>query len=223
MAGQRFLQSLKYERVQCVFRNKMFITDPKDVVIITSRYPMYFTANWLPMYCETLISDDESLSLFLHSPDIFRNHISITTFDMYAVVERTPVISEINDNEFDFGDITYLPSLNIGLSRSVMQKETMIGFEIVNNNDLVVVQQDASDSDTHSDHSLTEDDHSYDNEDVVNVEGEGHGDQNVNYHSIVIPYLDSTEESAEDFTCMRDSGPVRTAFCDSQKPKVIKS
>ncbi|MCE3216324.1 hypothetical protein HAX54_006133 [Datura stramonium] len=187
---------------------------------------------------------------------------------MYVVVKRSLVIPKINDNEFDFGDTTYLSGLNTGLSRSVIQQETMIGFgrpqndisntgiesnivgqmpcnnydwsmcnyemggpssvaahmgsfdlstnqpaqpcevnfgkdniiqqvscpsqstnrcndaveiltqliEIVNNNDLVVVQQDASDSDTHSDHGLTEDDHSSDDEDVVNVEGEGHGD-----------------------------------------------
>ncbi|MCE3215600.1 hypothetical protein HAX54_002908 [Datura stramonium] len=195
MAGQRFPQSLKYERLQRVFRNKMSIIDPKDVVVITGQYPMYFTANGLPMYGETLISDDESLSLFLRTPDIFRNHISITTLDIYAVVECSPVIPEINDNEFDFGDNTYLPGLNTGLSRSLTE---------IFNNDLVIVQQDASDSDIHSNHGLIEDDHSSDNEDVVNVEGEGHSDQNVNYHSIAIPYLDSTEESAEDFACMRD-------------------
>ncbi|MCD7472606.1 hypothetical protein HAX54_013883 [Datura stramonium] len=211
MAGQRFPQSLKYDRLQCVFRNKMSISDPEDVVVITGRYPMYLTANGLSMCGETLISDDESLSLFLPSSDIFRNHISITTLDMYVVVEHSPAIPEINDNEFDFGDNTYLPGLNTGLSRSVMQQETMLGFgnyemggpssvaahmrsfdlstdqpaqpcevnfgrgniiqqvscpsqstdrcndvveiltqliEIVNNNDLVVVQQDASDSDT---------------------------------------------------------------------------
>ncbi|MCD7454087.1 hypothetical protein HAX54_023449 [Datura stramonium] len=72
-------------------------------------------------------------------------------------------------------------------------------------------------------HGLIEDNHSSDDEDVVNEEGEGHGIQNVNYHSIVILYLDSTEESVEDFACMRDSGPVRAAFWNPQKPKVIKS
>ncbi|MCD9560786.1 hypothetical protein HAX54_019581 [Datura stramonium] len=297
---QRFPQSLKYERLQRVFRNKMSITDPEDVVIIIDRYPMYFIVNGLPIYGETLISDDESLTLFLHSPDIFRNHISITTLDMYAIVERSLVIPKINDNEFDFRNTTYLSGLNTGLSRSVMQQETMIGFgrpqndisntgiesnivgqmpcnnydwsmcnyemggpssvaahmgsfdlstdqpaqpsefnfgrdniiqqvfcpsqstdrcndvvkslpqltEIVNNDNLVVVQQDALDSDTHSNHGLTEDDHSSDDEDVVNVKGEGHDDQNVNYSSIVISYLDSIEENTEDFVCMRDSGPV---------------
>ncbi|MCD7458650.1 hypothetical protein HAX54_038819 [Datura stramonium] len=239
----------------------MSITDPEDVVVITGRNPMYVTANGLPMYGDTLISDNESLSLFLRSPDIFRDHISIMTLDMYVVVERSPVIPEVNDNEFDFGDTTYLCSLNTGLSRSVMQQKIMIGFgrpqndisntgiesnivgqmpcnnydwsmrncemggpssvaahvksfdlsidqpaqpcgvnfgrnniiqqvsypsqstdrcndvveiltqltEIVNNNDLVVVQQDASDSDTHSNHGLIEDYHSSDDEDVVNV------------------------------------------------------
>ncbi|MCD9646764.1 hypothetical protein HAX54_036921 [Datura stramonium] len=72
MAGQRFPQSLKYDRLQCVFRNKMSISDPEDVVVITGRYPI------------------------------------ITTLDMYVVVEHSPAIPEINDNEFDFGDNTYL-------------------------------------------------------------------------------------------------------------------
>ncbi|MCD7463965.1 hypothetical protein HAX54_051836 [Datura stramonium] len=189
------------------------------------------------MYGETLISNDDLLSLFLRSPDIFRNHISITTLDTYAVVERSPVISEINDNDNATKTMIGFGRPQNGISNTGIESTlwvkcltiTMTGIcaivrcndaveiltqlaEIINNNDLVIVQQDISDSDTHSDHCLIEDDHLFDNEDVVNMEGEDHGDQNINYHSIAIPYLVSTEESVEDFARMRDNGPVRTAF-----------
>ncbi|MCD9641936.1 hypothetical protein HAX54_028422 [Datura stramonium] len=111
-----------------------------------------------------------------------------------------PVIPEVNDNEFDFGDNTYLPGLNTGLSRSSF------------------VQQDASDSDIHSNHGLIEDDHSLDNEDVVNVEG-SHMKT-----SIIILLLfhiwTPLEESVKHFACMR-YGPARTAFRDSQNLKLL--
>ncbi|MCD7464739.1 hypothetical protein HAX54_053317 [Datura stramonium] len=47
---------------------------------------------------------------------------------MCVVVERSPVIPETLDNEFDLSSTTYLPDLNTSFSRGVVQKETMKGF-----------------------------------------------------------------------------------------------
>ena len=123
-AVQRFPISLKYDRLQRVFRSKMAITDPNLSVVITGRYPTSITARGFPIYEETFISDDDSLSLFLRSPDIFSNHISIATLDMYATVERSTNIEAPTDDEFDIRDTTYLPAMNIGLQRGTLQQQS---------------------------------------------------------------------------------------------------
>ncbi|MCD7453911.1 hypothetical protein HAX54_022617 [Datura stramonium] len=80
--------------------------------------------------------------------------------------------------------------------------------QIVNNNDLVVDQVDTSDSDTHLNHDLADDDYSPYEKDIVNVESKYHSNQNINYHSNAIPYLDSTKESPKNVACMRDSSSI---------------
>ncbi|XP_059277857.1 uncharacterized protein LOC132032059 [Lycium ferocissimum] len=99
----------------------MVITDPNLSVVITGRYPTSITARGFPIYEETLISDDDSLSLFLRSPDIFSNHISIATLDMYATVERSTNVEAPTDDEFDIRGTTYLPAMNIGLQRDTSE------------------------------------------------------------------------------------------------------
>lgn len=126
--GQRFPISLKYDRLQRVLRSKMFVNDPELSVVITGRCPSSFTADGSPIYGEMPITDDESLSSFLRCPEIFKNHICIAALDMYATVQRSTQVEVPTDNEFDFGGTTYLPSLNIGFSRGVVQQQTIVGF-----------------------------------------------------------------------------------------------
>ncbi|XP_059277833.1 uncharacterized protein LOC132032022 [Lycium ferocissimum] len=126
--GQRFPISLKYDRLQGVLRSKMFVNDPELSVVITGRCLSSFIADGLPIYGEMSITDDESLSLFLRSPEIFKNHICIAALDMYATVQRSTHVEVPTENEFDFEGTTYLPSLNIGFPRGVVQQQTMVGF-----------------------------------------------------------------------------------------------
>ncbi|TMW81419.1 hypothetical protein EJD97_009763 [Solanum chilense] len=82
---------------------------------------------------------------------------------------------------------------------------------IVNNN----VMGDERVGELHNDepfeHELTDIDDMYDddcdNED--NAPNASVKDQSINYHSIAIPYLDHTEENAEDFIYTRDDGSIR--------------
>lgn len=126
---QRFPISLKYDRLQCIFRSKMAVSDPELKVVITGRYPNSFLANGFPIYGEAPIYDDGSLSSFLRSPEIFSNHIIITMLEMYATVERLTQVEEPTDNEFDFnvGDTTYIPSLVHGNPRGAFQQQKMVG------------------------------------------------------------------------------------------------
>ncbi|MCE2055035.1 hypothetical protein HAX54_041815, partial [Datura stramonium] len=124
---QRFPISLKYDRLQRVFRSKMAISDPELTVVITGRCPNSFMANGFPIYGETPIYDDGSLSLFLRSPEIFNNHIIITMLEMYATVECLTQVEEPSDNEFDVGGTTYLSSLTLGFPRGTLQHQTMVG------------------------------------------------------------------------------------------------
>ncbi|KAH0744837.1 hypothetical protein KY290_032830 [Solanum tuberosum] len=49
---QRFPISLKYDRLQRIFRSKMAVSDPKLTVVITGRYPNVILANGLPIFVE---------------------------------------------------------------------------------------------------------------------------------------------------------------------------
>ncbi|KAG5598648.1 hypothetical protein H5410_030018 [Solanum commersonii] len=60
-------------------------------------------------------------------------------------------------------------------------------------------------SDESLEHALTDNDETYkDDDDVDDASNAPVEDQSVNHHSIVIPHLDHTEESAEDFIYTRD-------------------
>ncbi|MCE2056203.1 hypothetical protein HAX54_044242 [Datura stramonium] len=148
----------------------MSITDSEDEVLITGRYLMYFTANGLPMYGETSISDDESLSLFLRSPDIFciksnimgqmpyNNYVwsmhnceiggpSSVATHMKSFALSTDQPAQPYEANFGRGNIIQQVSCTLqSIDRCNNVVEILIQLtEIVNNNDLAVVQQDASD------------------------------------------------------------------------------
>ena len=118
---QMFPLSLKYERLQRLLRNKIGISDPEDVVVITGRYPTSFPSNGVITYGETCIWNDDPLSIFLRTIKIFGSHINLTSLDIYASIERCPIVQEPTDNEFDLCDTSYLPNLNVGSSRGIVQ------------------------------------------------------------------------------------------------------
>ncbi|KAK6785118.1 hypothetical protein RDI58_018573 [Solanum bulbocastanum] len=126
---QRFPISLKYDRLQRIFRSKMAVSDPKLTVIITGRYPNVILANGLPIFGETPIYSVGSLLSFLRSPETFSNHITIIVLEMYTTVERFPLVEQPTDTEFDLdvGDTTYLPSLNLGFPSGTLQQQAMVG------------------------------------------------------------------------------------------------
>ena len=74
-------------------------------------------------------------------------------------------------------------------------------------------------------HELTDSDDMYDDDDnnVDNAPNASIEDQSINYHSTTIPYLDHTEQNAEDFIYTRDDNFVRTTLWNSNNPKHIKS
>ncbi|KAG5608349.1 hypothetical protein H5410_019630 [Solanum commersonii] len=75
-------------------------------------------------------------------------------------------------------------------------------------------------------HELTDNDEMYEDDDDDDVDDAPNAPveyQSINHHSIVIPYLDHTEESAEDFIYTRDDGSIRTALSNSNNPKYIQS
>ena len=74
-------------------------------------------------------------------------------------------------------------------------------------------------NDESSEHELTDsDDDNVDNAPNASVE-----DQSINYHSTAIPYLDHTDENAEDFIYTRDDGFIRSTLWNSNNPKHIQS
>ncbi|XP_027767920.1 uncharacterized protein LOC107001303 [Solanum pennellii] len=80
-------------------------------------------------------------------------------------------------------------------------------------------------NDEPSEHELTDSDDMYDGDDdnVYNVPNASVEDQSINYHSTAIPYLDHTDENAEDFMYTRDNGSIRMALWNSNNPKHIQS
>lgn len=78
---------------------------------------------------KTHIWDDDSLSLFLQSPDIFSSHISIVIIGIYESIERCTVVQEPTKDEYDLRGTTYLSSLNIDFSGGLIQQPKIIGFE----------------------------------------------------------------------------------------------
>ncbi|KAG5587287.1 hypothetical protein H5410_047721 [Solanum commersonii] len=91
--------------------------------------------------------------------------------------------------------------------------------QIVNNN----IMGDERVGELHSDepleHELIDNDEMYE-DDAPNAPVEY---QSINHHSTVIPYLDHTEESAEDFIYTRDDGSIRMALWNPNNPKYIQS
>ncbi|TMW84578.1 hypothetical protein EJD97_024912, partial [Solanum chilense] len=86
--------------------------------------------------------------------------------------------------------------------------------QIINNN----VMGDERVGELHNDepfeHELTDNDDMYDDDDddVDNAPNASVKDQNINYYSTAIPYLDHTEENIEDFIYTRDDGSIRTTL-----------
>ncbi|TMW85932.1 hypothetical protein EJD97_022224, partial [Solanum chilense] len=74
-------------------------------------------------------------------------------------------------------------------------------------------------------HELTDSDEMDDDadDDVDNAPNASVEDQSINYHSTTIPYLDHTEENAEDFIYTTDDGSIRTTLWNSNNPKHIQS
>ncbi|KAH0664952.1 hypothetical protein KY285_026158 [Solanum tuberosum] len=72
-------------------------------------------------------------------------------------------------------------------------------------------------SDEPLEHALTDNDETYeDDDDVDDASNAPAEDQSVNHHSTVIPHLDHTEESAEDFIYTRDDGSIRMTLLESK-------
>ena len=97
--------------------------------------------------------------------------------------------------------------------------------QIVNNNVMGNERVGELHNDEPSEHELTDSDDMYDGDDynVDNAPNASIEDQSINYHSTAIPYLDHTDENAEDFMYTRDDGSIRTALWNSNNPKHIQS
>ncbi|XP_049348175.1 uncharacterized protein LOC125812741 [Solanum verrucosum] len=80
-------------------------------------------------------------------------------------------------------------------------------------------------SDEPLEHELTDNDEMYedDDDDVDSAPSAPVEDQSVNHHFTLIPYLDHTEESVEDFIYIRDDGSIRTTLWNPNNPKYIQS
>ncbi|MCD9645063.1 hypothetical protein HAX54_033716 [Datura stramonium] len=176
-----------------------------------------------PIFYETRIWDDNSLSVFLHTPEMFCNVMRLTTLDIYARIQRTTDQNEEQtNNEFDIRGSTSLPS-------GLIQPQTMAGFashsnytisnlahkitchnfgdnpsltqlvEIVNHTELANDQSDDSNRDRLHDYG-EEDDQLSDEADNLDEDDTQISpyDDSVNYHFNVIPYLDHTEEGPDD-------------------------
>ncbi|XP_049388332.1 uncharacterized protein LOC125852655 [Solanum stenotomum] len=81
-------------------------------------------------------------------------------------------------------------------------------------------------SDEPLEHELTDNDEideDDDDDDVDDAPNAPVEDQSINHHSTVIPYLDHTEESAEDFIYTRDDDSIQTALWNPNNPKYIQS
>ncbi|TMW83820.1 hypothetical protein EJD97_000665, partial [Solanum chilense] len=89
--------------------------------------------------------------------------------------------------------------------------------QIVNNNGMGDERVGELHNDERLEHELTDSDEMYDDDDdddhdddVDSAPNAPVEDQSTNYHSIAIPYLDHSEENAEDFIYTRDDGSIRT-------------
>ncbi|KAF3638020.1 hypothetical protein FXO38_23457 [Capsicum annuum] len=81
---QVFPMTLKYERRVHLFRSKMKVHDAELSILITGRYPISIMGNGHVIFEETQIWNDDSLSAFLRSPEIFCNQMRLAILDMYA-------------------------------------------------------------------------------------------------------------------------------------------
>lgn len=111
IVSQLFPVSLAYERLQRVFRSKMGIRDPEDVVVISGRYPSCITSTGHVVFSLMSISNNESLFSFLRSVENFSSHIDMQTLEMYGSVERCPIVHEPIDTEFDIREETMTSNL----------------------------------------------------------------------------------------------------------------
>ena len=86
--------------------------------------------------------------------------------------------------------------------------------QIVNNNVMGDERVGELHNDEPSEHELTDSDDMYDGDDdnMDNAPNASIEDQSINYHSTAIPYLDHTDENAEDFMYTRDDGSIRTTL-----------
>ncbi|TMX04667.1 hypothetical protein EJD97_006020, partial [Solanum chilense] len=87
--------------------------------------------------------------------------------------------------------------------------------QIVNNNVMGDERVDELHNDEPFEYELTDIDDMYDDDDdddVDNAPNASVEDQIINYHCTTIPYLDHTEENAEDFIYTRDDGSIRTTL-----------
>ncbi|KAM3219867.1 hypothetical protein P3L10_024398 [Capsicum annuum] len=78
---------------------------------------------------EMPIWNDDSLSLFLHTIEIFGNRLNLQTLDMYACVEHSPIVEQPTDSEFDVRVSQNSLNLNIDSSRMAMEQQFDGGFE----------------------------------------------------------------------------------------------
>lgn len=85
---QLFPLSLKYDHLKRLFTSKMNITNPEDDVVISSRYPNYFTSNGQAIFGETLVWNDYSLFLFFCIIEIFGNRLNLQILGMYECVKH---------------------------------------------------------------------------------------------------------------------------------------
>ncbi|KAM3304473.1 hypothetical protein P3S67_011339 [Capsicum chacoense] len=190
----------------------MGITNPKDDVVISGRYPNYCTSNGQSIFGKTPIWNDDSLSLFLRTIEIFCNRLNLQTLDKYACVEHSHIVEKSTDMVH-----------NVLLRWRLLIELT----EIVNNNDDV---QGELDSDEPSQYESSDDDQSSDDDDDDN-----NNDKNINgestsvsvytdnHSSIAIPYLDHTEESPKELRCMVNEDYFRTPLWNQNNPEHIES
>ncbi|MCD9643916.1 hypothetical protein HAX54_031801 [Datura stramonium] len=204
-AVQRFPLTLKYERLQRIFRSKIGVTDPELSIVISGRYPMSFMANGFPRYGETRICDVYSLVSFLESPDTFSSYISITMLDMYASIQRRNIIQEPTDDEYTKGGIE-MHNHNFEWS---MQNHEMAGpsnpSTLLQNLNLSGGHPTHSkwseiDSERSLDDESTDGYQSFDDDGDVDGEAVAIRDGNISYHSNAISYMYFTEESKKTFS-----------------------
>ncbi|PHT85002.1 hypothetical protein T459_13445 [Capsicum annuum] len=174
----------------------MGITNPKDDVVISGRYPNYFTSNGQSIFGKTPIWNDDSLSLFLRTVEIFCNRLNLQTLDKYACVEHSPIVEEPTDK--------------------IVNNDDDVQGELDSDEPS---QYESSDDDQSSD----DDDDDNNNDENINGESTSVGVYTDNHSSIAIPYLDHTEESPEELRCMVNEDYFRTPLWNQNNSEHIKS